>query len=185
MFQLHTQDIVTDLLKVGTMLVVSRVLTGGSLQDQQWQMASLYTLAGFTAYHLTTRNLLDTGRLGAYKPIGDDWLKVGTMMVVSRLLAGGDLMDRNWQMASLFTLLGFTVYNLTLAKVVKGDDLTDCEALAVTVDDALKFGTMFVVSRLLAGDSLTDQAWIMASLATIAGFAVYNFGTKKVQDMLL
>lgn len=168
-------DIVADWAKVGTMLAVSHMLAGGNLQDPMWQQASLFTLLGFTAFHLSTRQLVDTTQFGEYKPIADDIVKVGTMMAVSRLLAGGDLTDQNWMMASGYTLAGFAAYNLVTSKFIQGSQIApDCKGIALTIDDAAKFGTMFVVSQLLSGGSLQDPEWQMSSLYTMLGFAAFN-----------
>jgi len=175
MDQVNLQDIKNDWFKVGTMLVVSRVLSGGSLQDQAWQRSSLNTLLGFTAYHVLTKNLVDTARFGEFKPIADTWLKVGTMLVVSRLLSGGNLADRTWQMSSLFTLLGFTAYHLLTSKLVKGDQLADNAAVVSSINDWANVGTMLVVSHLLGGGNLQNQTWQRSSLYTLLGFTAYNF----------
>lgn len=175
MDQVNFQDIMNDLLKVGTMLVVSRVLSGGSLQDPAWQRSSLFTLLGFTAYHILTKNFIDTERFGEYKSIADDWLKVGTMMVVSRLLSGGSLTDRAWQMSSLFTLLGFTAYNLLTKNFIQGSQFAENPAVVSSINDWAKVGTMLAVSHLLGGGNVQDAAWQRSALGTLLGFTAYNF----------
>lgn len=175
MSQVNLQDIINDWLKVGTMLVVSRIFSGESLQDQTWQRVSLYTLLGFTSYHVLTKNLFDTERFGGYKSIADTWIKVGTMMIVSQLLSGGSLADRNWQMGSLYTLLGFTAYELLTSKFIQGDQLSQNPAVVSSINDWANVGTMLVVSHLLGGGNLQDQAWQRSSLGTLLGFTAYNF----------
>lgn len=104
------KPIADDWMKVGTMLVVSRMLAGQPL-NESWARSSLYTLLGFTAYHLVTNRLVDTSGLsGVKKTVADDWLRVGTMMGVSRALAGQNLQNDQWQKESLNTLLGYTAY---------------------------------------------------------------------------
>lgn len=169
----HMQDILKDWAKVGTMLVVSHLMSGGNIQDPNWQRGSLFTLLGFTAYNVATRNLVDTNNFGQYKPIADDWAKVGTMLLVSRLLSGQPL-SQEWMKSSLFTLLGFTAYNLVTKNFVKGENISGNKGIAESINDAAKFGTMFLVAQLLSGGSLQDQAWQRNVVGTIAGFAVYN-----------
>ena len=106
------------------------------------------------------------------KAVAEDWVKVGTMLMVSQWLNGGSLLDGSWQQSSLFTLLGFTAYQLATRQLLTPSDVK--EPGKSIIDDTLKFGTMFVVSRLLSGQSLADQSWISASIATLVGFAVYN-----------
>ena len=111
---------VADIAKVGTMLVVTRVLSGGSLQDQAWMMSSGATLAGFTVYNLFVANMIKTGHLkGDAKQIADDWLKVGTMLVVSHVLKGGDPTDAKFLQSSVNTIVGFNAGDL-----LDGDALT-------------------------------------------------------------
>lgn len=176
MFQ-HFDDIKADWLKVGTMMLVSQLLAGGDIMDQNWQMASLYTLLGFTAYQLGTRNLVDTSIASEYQPIADDWVKVGTMLVVSRLLSGQPL-DQAWMQSGAMTLIGFTLYHLITKKFIQGGSLTGNAGLADTIDDVAKFGTMFIFTQLVAGGALTDPNWQMTSAGILAGFAAYNIFVK-------
>lgn len=106
------KPIADDWMKVGTMLVVSRLLARQPL-DQVWLQSSLYTLLGFTAYHLVTKKFIKTDSLGGIqKDVADDWLKVGTMLGVSRALGGQSLQDNQWQRESLNTLFGFSTYDV-------------------------------------------------------------------------
>lgn len=179
---LHTKDIFADWTKVGTMLLVSRWLTGESLTDRDWQMSSLYTLVGFTSYHLSTRNFIDTELAGEYKNAADTWTKVGTMMIVSRLLSGGNPLDATWLKASLFTLIGFTVYDIIISKFVKGSALSNNPKIAAAINDWANVGTMLLVSRLLSCESLVDPKWAMGSIATLVGFTAFDLGTSHLLD---
>ncbi|ULY68495.1 hypothetical protein [Chlorella virus XW01] len=113
-FGKHTA-MVANLAKVATMLVTVRVLTVQNLEqvvDERWLMGSAMTLAGFAAYHLVTKHLVDTSKLISAtdaKQIADDWVQVGTMLVVSHLLAGGNPLDRQFLQNSANTLLGFNL----------------------------------------------------------------------------
>lgn len=115
MFKEHT-DMVRDLAKVATMLVTVRVLTTqdvNSLMDETWMMGSAMTLAGFAAYHLVTKKLISTaGRSGDWKQVSDDWVKVGTMLVVSHYLGGGDVTNPAFLQKSANTVLGFNMGSL-------------------------------------------------------------------------
>ena len=104
---------VADIAKVGTMLVVTRVLSGGVLSDKAWLMSSGATLAGFTVYNMFVANMIKTGHLkGDAKQIADDWIKVGTMLVVSHLLKGGSPMDPQFLQSSVNTIVGFNAGDL-------------------------------------------------------------------------
>ena len=180
---LYAKDIANDWVKVGTMLVVSNWLGGGSVFDRSWQKNSAYTLMGFTAYHLSTRNFLTpSGLEGPVKAIVDDTIKVGTMLMVSRLLSGDSLADSNWLAASLATLVGFAVYNLVVSRYVVSSELTNNGKLQNVVDDWAKVGTMLVVSRLISCESVLDPKWVSSTLNTLVGFTAYDLVTSHVTD---
>lgn len=178
----HMNDIMNDWAKVGTMLVVSHLVSGGDITDPNWQRGSLFTLLGFTAYHLVTRNVIGTDGLGQYKPIADDWSKVGTMLLVSRLLSGQPLTE-SWMKSSVYTLLGFTAYQMVTKKFIQGDNFTGNAGIAATIDDVAKFGTMFLVAQMMAGGSFQDPAWQLNSVGTLAGFGVFNMLVKGLLKM--
>lgn len=179
---LYLKDIAADWVKVGTMMVVSQWLIGGSLSDPNWRMNSLYTLLGFTAYHLSTRNFLTPEVDGAPRRIADDSIKFATMFVVSRLLAGGALLDKQWLATCFATLIGFAVYNVVVYKYIQGKDLTYNGKLQMVVDDWAKVGTMLLVSRLISCESLLDPKWAQGTLATLLGFSAYDLVTSHVID---
>lgn len=187
---LHGKDIAIDWVKVSTMFVVAQWLAGKSLGDRSWQMSSLYTLLGFSAYHLVTRQLFeDPGPEHEHhkghdtqEAIQTDWLKVGTMLVVSRMLSGSSLADGDWIRQGLAVLVGFTIYNLVTARYIQGKELTYNPKLRLAIDDWAKVGTMLAVSRVLSCQSLTDPSWIAASMGTLVGFTVYDLGTSHLID---
>ena len=105
-----------------------------------------------------------------------DWLKFGTMLVVSHLYVGGNLQDQAWMMATLYTLLGFTVYQLVTRDLVP----TQVFGLGggALGSDTVKFGTMLIVSRLLSGQEL-DGVWATTVVVTLVGFALYHLLTAR------
>lgn len=180
-----TKDITSDWVKFGTMFLVAQWLSGGSLSDRGWQSASLYTLLGFTVYHLSTRTVLTPlveTEIG--QAIANDWVKVGTMLIVSRLLSGGSMTDTTWIRASLATLVGFTIYHIVVSRYVQGSDLSDDTKMQNVVNDWAKVGTMLFVSRVLSCQSMTDPRWVMSALGTLVGFTVYDLGTSRLVDAL-
>ena len=50
------------------------------------------------------------------------------------------------------------------------------------VNDIAKVGTMFLVSRWLSGNSLTDRTWLMLTLHTLLGFATYHLVSRVFID---
>jgi len=175
---LADRALVTDWVKFSTMFVVSRLLAGGSLEDQQWMMSCLYTLLGFTAYHIVTKKAVPNNQENdTMRRVMDTWLKVGTMLVVSRMLSGEPL-DEKWMMSSLYTILGFNAYDVIVKDLVP-TNLTENSNVNDAITDAVVVGTMSTVSRLLSGEPLNEK-WMMGTAYTIAGFAAYDVGTSAL-----
>ena len=167
------KDITYDTIKWAMMFIISKWISGGSLTDKAWQTASMYTILGFATYNVSTRNLVETGK-GTTKLILDDWVKNGTMFITARLLSGESLMDRAWIYSTLATLVGFTIYDMITIKYVKGDRLTYNTGIQNTIDDWMKFGTMFLVARLLSCESFFDPAWVTGCIGMLVGFTVFD-----------
>ncbi len=117
--QSELKDMLATWLKVGTMMVVSRYLSGESLRDPEWVKECLYTLVGFNTFTLVTQKFMErnpTDKLSTRtKAVVGDWMNVGTMLVVSRVMSQQSLGDPAWLKTSLLTLLGFTVYDVFAA----------------------------------------------------------------------
>ena len=174
------KEITYDTLKWGVMFVISKWISGGSLADKAWQMSSLYVLLGFLTYNISTRNFMDTA--GPMKLVLDDWLKFGTMYITARLLSGASLLDQTWLYSTLAALVGFTVYDLVTSKSVKGNRLTYVTGLQNTIDDWVKFGTMFIVARLLSCQSFFDPAWATGCIGMLVGFSVFDVTLSQLID---
>lgn len=175
---LANTDLVVDWLKFSTMFVVSRLLAGGDLGDQKWMMSCLYTLLGFAAYQLVVKTMIPNNADNeVMKKVLNTWLKVGTMLVVSRLLSGEELNEK-WAMSSLFTILGFNAYDAVVSDLVPLDMIENPIVSAVVVD-ALTVATMSTVSQLLAGEEL-NKKWMMSTLYTFLGFAAYDVAGGKL-----
>jgi hypothetical protein len=182
---LHAKDIAIDWVQVGTMMVVAQWLQGGSLADGSWQMNSLFTLLGFTAYQLSTRNFMTPTKWeGAPRQIADDTIKFGTMFVVSRMLAGGSMWDTDWLAGCFGTLIGFAVYNIVVQKYINGKELSYNPKLQMAINDWAKVGTMLTVARLISCESLFDAKWAVDSLAVILGFTTYDLVTSHIVDKI-
>jgi hypothetical protein len=181
---LHTKDIVVDWAKVGTMMLVSRFLSGASFSDSKWQMGALFTILGFTVYQMSTRHLTPEGLTGTKKLVVDDLNKVGTMLVASHLMGGGSLTDPSWLAGAIATLIGFVIYDIITAKYIQGDKLSYNSKVAGSIDDWAKFGTMFLVSRLVGCESLLDPQWAAGAFNVLIGFTGYNVVTSHAIDRL-
>ena len=170
---LPLRDIVDDTVKWAVMFVIQKWIMGGSVTDKAWQMSSLFTILGFLTYQISTRNFMDTGT-GTAKLLWDDWLKNGTMLIVSRLLAGGSITDNKWIYSSLAVLFGFSIYDIVSIRYIEGSKLTYSKPLQHIINDWTKFGTMLIMVQLLTCESFFDAKWIVSSLGMLVGFSVYN-----------
>lgn len=178
-------DVLNDVVQVGTMLVVSRALMANvdantSLSDNAWIKSSVYTLLGFTAYHVFTKQFFKTdGQTNdVVKAVMDDWLKVGTMMVVTQMLSQGPF-NKSWMRTASHTLLGFTMYQVFTKHLVPVT--AENAVMQDVMNDWLKVGTMLVFSRFLSGQAFDNQ-WMQESLFTLLGFTAYQTVTKKLLD---
>lgn len=119
-FQDELKEMLSTWLKVGTMLIVSRYLSGGSLNDKRWISESMYTLVGYNTFTLVTKKFAENNPSANVSPkaraVVEDWLNVGTMLVVSRIMSSQSIIDPVWLKSSFLTLLGFAVYNVFVSK---------------------------------------------------------------------
>lgn len=156
---------IENLLKVGTMMAVSALIK----KEKVLQKESLYVLAGFAAYHMVSKRM--TPRVGDYRvdKVISTTIKVGTMMVVSTLMAGKKV-DKKLMMGVGATVAGFSAYDLLVSKFVP----TIPHPIARSIfNDAIVVITMTVVKDLALGKKV-NKGTVMATLPTIAGFAVYD-----------
>jgi len=172
--------------KVGTMLIVSHVLTtyiqnnGQGLFNQSWIQASLFTLVGFNVYEVIVSKLIKIDVEGEeLQNVIDDTLKVGTMLIVSTALkgvmAGTNEFTDKWVKSTLYTLVGFAGYRLVTQKLVSDVD----ESISGAINTQVQFVTMFVISRLLSGEAF-DNNFINSSLYTLIGFASYDLVVSRM-----
>ncbi len=175
---LADRALIVDMVKVGTMLIVSRLLAGGSLSDEVWMKGSVATLAGFAVYHILTKKVVpNTMEDPIKKRVVFSWLYFGTMLIVSRLLSGEPL-NETWMMETVYSLLGFSTFDAIVQDLLHLDSIKN-ESFRSTVYDTGQIVTMSIVSALLAGKKL-DEALALSTLNTCVGFAVYNLVTNKL-----
>jgi hypothetical protein len=163
---INDKDFQQDMMKFATMLSFSKSF---SSTDKEWQMASIYILIGFASYHAVTKKILKNELEGQSKAIVKTWMKVGTMLAVSRSLTGKPF-DKEFIMDSVFTLLGFNAFDVLTHKFVPE---IEHPILANIVTDVFVVSTMSVVKQILLGKP-TNKSFITSTLQTIGGFAVYD-----------
>ena len=111
-----TSVLITDVTKYVTMTIVARWLTGWGF-SQYFLSGMLFSVIGIAVYDLVISKFIDTFKFGRFKNIADDWFKQGTILLTSRLLAGGSVTSVVWLKSILYTLIGFTVYDLAIPYV--------------------------------------------------------------------
>lgn len=116
-----------------------------------------------------------------------DLTLVSTVLVVSNLvsnqLSKSNLFAESWQNSAVATLLGFALHGLLTNKLTKMVNKTLCikeKALAASIADFFKFGTVFVAQRVIGNyienkPIVFDERWAMGSGLVLAGYTAFNF----------
>ena len=177
---LADRDMTVDIVKNGTMLIVARLLAGGNLTDNVWEMSIVYVLIGFAFFHILIKRLIPSNLVHnkAIKRSIRTVSKFGTMFIVSRILSG-QKMDMDWLKSVFFVLVGYVFYDVVTHKLVNTDGIANYQVKSV-IDDAAQMVTVAFVSRLLERKSFNDKQWLMSVLFTIVGFSVYNVGISNL-----
>lgn len=157
-----------NLLKFATMLTVSKAI---SLQDAKFMTSTIATLVGFTAYHLVTKKIqiplpIENPDL---KRISDTWMKVGTMLLVSRLYQGGKL-SQEFLTDSAMTLLGFNVADVLVPRFLPNFQSDLVRKIATDVSVVM----IMTVSKALLTGQKVDMKLIMGAVWTLSGFILYD-----------
>lgn len=113
-----------------------------------------------------------------------DLLKFSTGVITERLFQGKPINDKVWIVAACLTIIGFVSYNLLVAswldtsKYVSG-------SVKRTLDDILRFATLFMVCRLLAGGAYWQNSeastaeWVKDSGIFLVSIAVYDLALEE------
>ncbi len=116
-----------------------------------------------------------------------DLTLVSTVLVVSNLVSNqlvqAKLFDEAWMNGAVATLLGFALHGLITNKftvMVNKELAVKNNALATSVGDFFKFGTVFVCQRAIGNyiegkPIVFDEKWAMGSGLVIAGYSAFNF----------
>lgn len=174
---LSDRALISDWLMYSTMFVVSRVLAGAPLDNKDWIMSCLYTLLGFSAYHLVVKKMVPNNFSGIMNRVVFTWLYVGTMLLVSRLLSGEPLNEK-WMMSSLYTILGFNAYDIVTQDLIP-ENITSNKDIKAAIGHVVQVLSMSVVSRVLSGEEL-NKKWLTGTLYTCAGFVAFDLVTGKI-----
>jgi len=175
-----------DILKIGAMILMARLVSKQSLQDKEWISVSLYILLGFAVYHILVRHIVNPHNyvdMTAIRYAVDDFIKFGIVLIVVRLAITrniGSLMDPTWLKQTSVILGGFALYDIIVAKIVEKVNIPLNANYLVVISDVLKFGTMFATLKWFSDGNLKDPEWLKEVGAALAGLAIYHFITQNV-----
>ena len=140
---------------------------------------SVLSTIGVLIYTYVICSVVDTGSIerSDCKMFVDDMLKFGTLFIFLRLISGESLSDPIWLAEIFYTFIGFFVYdfivlNLIDAHIPKKNNHMSIKARQ-SFGDAVKFLTMFVISRYISGKEFTSQ-WIFNVTGFILGIVAYD-----------
>jgi len=160
------------------------LFAGRSLLSRDWQISSLLFLVGFAAYQLLVAQVINTSSFstGRVKALFDDLLKVATALVVMRLVSGhavsvslsfDPLSDQEWLKECGLFLVGFAAYDLATFYIYDTTTIVDSRARS-SVNDAIKFGTAWIVFQWLAGKSF-NKTFALETLGFVGGLVAYEY----------
>jgi len=52
------RELVTDILRYGTMLIFTRFFSSGNILNQKWMIKSINLIIGISMYHIITKKLI-------------------------------------------------------------------------------------------------------------------------------
>jgi len=176
-------NIKVDSVKYGLALILVYLVSGrfdeilrGALLEKQSLMILLFILIGFAAYQLLVVSFVNTSSLsGSVKMVANNFLKWGTMFIVAQLLSGGKLNDPQWLEYVAYVLAGFATYDILTSRLSDNASVAAMESNARnSVNDVIKFATMFVVARWLSSGAFNSE-WAWQAGAFTVGVAAYDY----------
>lgn len=82
---------------------------------------------------------------------------------------------------TILTLIGFAIYNFIIVKIIDTKHIPHYN-IKLAVDDILKFGTVYIFTRILSGQSFFDREWINEVIFILFGFIIYDLFTIHIVD---
>lgn len=180
----------TDLTVFTTVLVVSNLinsqLTKSALFDEAWMNLSVATLLGVALHGLLTNKVstmvndnLKSSSAGVKQAIYDV-VKFGTIFasqraIVSYIEGKQIVFDREWMMNSGLIIAGYGAYSIFVA-----DMMPKVSALHQPfLNDVVKVSMGALLANYVMDGTIT-KAHLTALAVTLAGFAVFDYGTVKL-----
>lgn len=166
------RELVTDILRYGTMLIFTRFFSSGNILNKKWMIRSINMIIGLSLYHIITKKIFKCNfKNEIVRKVTKTWLKIGSMFIFSQLLSGDDF-DYKWFISSLCMIIGFNVMDVCFFKLmplykIRNKKLENC------IYNSLETIVMSIVSSYLLGKTL-DKNWIVPTLYTILGFLTFD-----------
>lgn len=167
-----------SILKNGMGFALQALATGVALTNMTFIRSALLVIISFVTFDLLLGQRVRGDMFSSdiyIQRLLNGLFKVGFMLVMSRAIASGvdSLQDPAWQRSSLYTLVGFAVYDFGVSRVadnaLAGADVRTGTALYT----AARFSVMNIVARHLSGGDF-DQDWMVSTGAFIAGLSLYD-----------
>ena len=172
-------DLKHDLTKVCIMSIVARVYQGNDLSTGFMQSV-LFDLAGFTVYHLAIAPLIKETQSGMeegpMKRLYETVVFISTIKIISGVLSGKDIKGSEFMNDLIFTIIGFSVYDIVTLDIINSQTITD-PLMSTITHDLVQFGGMFTVVQLLNSRDLSDPTFVQGTIASLIGLVVADFFT--------
>lgn len=170
----YDSELKEDLFKIGTMLVVSRAFKDGDLNgldNKKFLMETGATLLGFAVYHLVVKDYAQKLQLAnaQLQKVAHVAMKVGTVLVVSKLLKGKQLDLQNGS----YVVAGY-VTDALLSDCLGLEQYFDDPRMKKVADDFMLAAFTTLAPRVVKGGRVTKKA-LQEVVAKTVGFAVYDF----------
>ena len=114
----HIKSIINVNTLYGTMLIVSRLLSGNDFTTE-WINSVVYILLGFTTYNIVIKDLIPFNKIkdNKIKNAINDSSEIFVMSIVSQFLSG-KIYDSKWFYSTLYTSTGFIAYHLLTSSIL-------------------------------------------------------------------
>lgn len=140
---------------------------------------SILSTIGIIIYTYVICSIIDTKLIehDDIRTFADDVLKFGTLFLFMRLLSGESLGDPIWIAEIMYTFLGFFVYDFVILNIIDTHIPKKTNEFSIkarqSFSDAIKFLTMFTITRYISGKEFTTQ-WLLNVIGFVIGIVTYD-----------
>ena len=174
---LADREFVVDILKYGTMFTITRMINIGSIFDQEWLIYIIYFITGISIYHLITKKIIKNNfKNEIYRKLTKTWLKMGTILLFSKLLSGNQL-NKEWIISSICIIIAFNLADI-ISYFIPYDYIENKNIRICTID-TVEISIISFFSSYLIGKEINIK-WFQITLYTIIGFIFYDLYTSQI-----